>query len=423
MFFAGSRFASQWLNLGAPEAMGVEIYSDGSPIDRNVFLVLFVLGVGVLLRRRLHWAELLSSNIWIVLFFLFCAVSATWSDDPFISLKRWVKGFGSIVMALILLTERQPHAALTLVLRRLAFVLVPLSILFIKYFPDLGRSYHMGVPMFTGVAFQKNSLGQLCMLLAVYFSWALLFRSLVTAQTSLSQPSRAVAGLMLIMLTWLLLLAQSATALALTAGTVCFFFVARLRYFERQPSRLIGSAIATAVAIATLEYFFQLKDRVIVMLGRQPDLTDRMPVWEMVLEMVPNNWVGAGYETFWSGPRLHYIWERIGGIVQAHNGYIDMYANLGMIGLGLLLVAVLAGLFNACRSLYSDYPHAVLRVAFILVALVYNYTEAAFKPLNNVFVLLLYSIVVLRVSPLAARVAHATPHRMLGQQQGYLNDR
>ena len=44
-------------------------------------------------------------------------------------------------MALIILSEAKPSAAVSSVLRRCAFVLLPLSIVFIKYFPWLGRGY------------------------------------------------------------------------------------------------------------------------------------------------------------------------------------------------------------------------------------------------------------------------------------------
>ncbi len=411
MFFAGSRFASQWLSLGAPESVGAEVYSDGSPIDRNVFLTLVVLALWVLVRRNIDWKAFLSKNAWVVIFFLFCALSAAWSDDPFVSLKRFVKGVGNLAIALVLLTERHPQQALGVVLRRLAFVLVPLSILFIKYFPDLGRAYHMGVPMFTGVAFQKNSLGQLCMVLAVYFSWALLLRRSSLRTGSQAPPSdRIVAPIMLTMLAWLLHMAQSATALALTVGAVGFFIVARMPRLEQHPRRLVTLGLTLIVAIPTLEYFFNVKDRAIRMLGREPDLTDRAPVWRMVLDMVPNTWVGAGYETFWSGQRMYHIWEKVGGILQAHNGYIDMYANLGLVGVGMLLIAVLVGLVYAVRELRTNYANAVLRIAFILVALIYNYTEAAFKPLNNVFILLLYCIVELRPRQPAARSLPQSTH-------------
>ena len=42
-------------------------------------------------------------------------------------------------MALIVLTEDEPHDALKRLFKRSAYVVVPVSIMFIKYFPEIGR--------------------------------------------------------------------------------------------------------------------------------------------------------------------------------------------------------------------------------------------------------------------------------------------
>jgi exopolysaccharide production protein ExoQ len=42
-------------------------------------------------------------------------------------------------MALVLLTEPDPEEALVRMMKRSAYVLLPVSVLFIKYYPELGR--------------------------------------------------------------------------------------------------------------------------------------------------------------------------------------------------------------------------------------------------------------------------------------------
>ena len=44
-------------------------------------------------------------------------------------------------MVLVLLTERHPYEAIGITLRRLSFLLLPASVLFVRYYPDLGRGY------------------------------------------------------------------------------------------------------------------------------------------------------------------------------------------------------------------------------------------------------------------------------------------
>ena len=396
MLFAGSRMPSQWWSLGPPTVVDMAARVDGSPMDRNVFLIMIAAAVYVLIRRRIEWKSFLSQNLSFLIFIAFASMSILWADEPFLAFKRLIKSLGDVLMVLIVLTEKRPFDALGVILRKLAFILLPLSILFIKYYPELGRDYHMSEPMFTGVGFQKNALGQLCMIIAVYFAWLALLRRR-SADNSIYSPPLVVFLIVSAMLFWLLMMAQSATALALTVGATATFAIASASYFANRPGRLVAFGVAATIIIPVLEYSFQIKNSIILLLGRRPDLTDRLPLWEAVLQAVPNVWVGAGFESFWTADRLIAI-----GSTQAHNGYIDLYASLGLIGVFLLLIAVIVGFLRALSQLRDDYALAVFRMAIIIIALVYNYTEASFKPMNNVYIMLLFGILTVPVGRMEA---------------------
>src|SRR5207244_13547687 len=114
-------------------------YVEGSPFDRNVFIFLLLAALAVLVARSGRVGPLLRKNVLILLYFLFCAVSIVWSDFPFVALKRFIKAIGDLGMVLIVLTESDPLAALKRLVTRLGFFLFPLSVLFIKYYPQIGR--------------------------------------------------------------------------------------------------------------------------------------------------------------------------------------------------------------------------------------------------------------------------------------------
>jgi O-antigen ligase len=391
MFLAGSRYVSQWLALGTPIETE-EAYLDGSPIDRNVFLFLIVAGIYILLRRRIDWNRFFSRNKWIWLFFLFGLISVGWSDYSFVSLKRWIKSLGNIVMALVILTEARPYEALGTVLRRLAYVLLPLSVLFIKFYPDLGRAYHMGIPMFTGVSYQKNGLGQLCMIAGTYFAWDLLLNRRETPDAG-SRLHYSVYLLILPMLLWLFHMADSATSLVCMFVVLCIFFAGRQPMMRQKPSRFLSIGATLLVSSLLLEYLFDISGFVLSLLGRDPSLTTRVPIWGELLGMVTNPLLGTGFESFWSGERMTYIWDRYGDIIQSHNGYIDIYINIGLVGLGLLIGCIVSGFSKAYRTLYRDYLPAMLRIGLIAAVIAYNFTEASIKPLSNTFILLLIGLI------------------------------
>ncbi|HQO79035.1 MAG TPA: O-antigen ligase family protein, partial [Thermodesulfobacteriota bacterium] len=391
MLLAGSRYVSQWLALGTPIETE-EAYLDGSPIDRNVFLFLIIAAIYILLRRRIDWNRFFSQNKWIWLFFLFGLLSIGWSDYSFVSFKRWIKFLGNIVMALVILTEARPYEALGTVLRRLAYVLLPLSVLFIKFYPNIGRAYHMGVPTFTGVAFQKNGLGQICLIAGIYFAWDLLLNRHESPEFS-HRLHYTIYLLILPMLLWLFHMASSATSLVCMFIVFCIFLIGRQPIIRRKPSRILYIGAAILVSSIVLEYLFNISDAILAFLGRDPSLTSRVPIWNEILGMVTNPLLGTGFESFWSGDRMSYIWDRFENIIQSHNGYIDIYINIGFVGLGLLIGCIVSGFIKAFRVLYRDYLSAMLRIGLIVAVVAYNFTEAAFKPLNNMFVLLLIGLI------------------------------
>jgi len=173
MLLAGSRPLSQWLGIG-PQIATVDQQLDGSPLDRNILMGLIAAGVIVLFGRRQETATLLRANRPIVLFFSYCAASILWSDFPDVTFKRWTRAIGDLVMILIVLTDPDRPAAVKLFSARVGFVLMPASILLIKYYPHLGVAWSEGRTFFVGVAQDKNMLGMISMLIGLGCAWRLI---------------------------------------------------------------------------------------------------------------------------------------------------------------------------------------------------------------------------------------------------------
>jgi exopolysaccharide production protein ExoQ len=381
MFLAGSRYLSAWLSLGLPIDKSVDPL-EGSALDRTIFMVLIAAGLFILRRRQVAWGRLLSNNRWIWLFFLWGAISVLWSDDPFVSFKRVIKASGNAVMALVVLTEKRPYEAAGILLGRLAFICVPLSVLFVKYYPELGRTYNPWTdePMFMGIANQKNGLGQICLLGGIYFSWAL-FRGREVSQ----KLPFYVPVLLLCMIAWLLSVADSATSLISLTMVVALLLASRMPLIRREPRRLMVLGLTAACLIGMLEMIFNVSATVLALVGRDPTLTTRVPMWQELLRIAPNPLTGVGFESFWVADRVSGIWERYGRLMQAHNGYLELYLSVGLVGLGLVLVSIMSGLVNVHQHLKTEHAAGILRLCFVLAAVVYNWTEATFVSVSNIW--------------------------------------
>jgi O-antigen ligase len=116
-------------------------------------------------------------------------------------------------------------------------------------------------------------------------------------------------------------------------------------------------------------------------------------VWNDVLSIHVNRIVGAGFESFWLGPRLERMWELYWWHpIEAHNGYIETYINLGAIGVVILLVLFGTGYRNIFRLLREDPVAGRIRLAYAFVCVAYNLTEAAIHTLSIVWIFALLSM-------------------------------
>ena len=136
---------------------------------------------------------------------------------------------------------------------------------------------------------------------------------------------------------------------------------------------------------------------VLQLLGRDPTLTDRMLLWADVLEIHRESVLGVGFEAFWLGWRRDLLWEKWWwGPLQAHNGYIEIYLNLGFVGLllhVLLFFVVISRLLAAVRR----EGIAILQLTLLVVVLLHNITEASF--VGIAFLWTIFYLVVFGSSP------------------------
>lgn len=384
VLITGSRFASQWLAIWGVLPGGGSSAGDGSPLDALVFMGLIAAGIMVL-RRRVRLSVLMRENTCLTGFFVYCFVAVLWSDFPFVAFKRWIKILGHPVMALIVLTEVNPVAALRLLFKRMSYVLLLGSVLLIKYYPHIGRGFDQwtGQAYNQGANLHKNELGYVCLLTGIFFFWNLLQAWRIPDRRSRRSEIILSVGF-LVAVWWLLRLANSATSLACTLLGIAVIVVIGMAWINK---RFLGTYVTVAVlTFGILESVFGVYDSVILALGRDPTLTDRTEVWADVLAMTTDPVFGAGFESFWLGERLERLWAKWEWQPnQAHNGYIETYINIGGVGVFLLLAVIIATFRKIQRALLLDTQMGRLRMGFFVVILVYNFTEAAFKGVSLVW--------------------------------------
>ena len=360
---------------------GVVVIRDnesGSVLDRWVLTALAVAAVIVLVRRRIDCWGILRRHKWLVALLAYMFASTFWSDFTLIAIRRWTRELIVVGMALVILSEVDPQRALASLLRRTAYVLVPFSVLLIRYYPLLGRSYgkFSGIEMWTGVTGQKNHLGRLCMISALFLLWALYRRWRERPRVREGSYPWADVSVIVIAL-YLLVGSHSSTSLAtLALGATTYLGLRLFRNLKLAVPQVGLLALVTFFMVLGVSTPFLGGSTVsgfTAWLNRDDTLTGRTDVWADVLPAwAQQPLLGYGFGSFWTDARrTHY------DIPNAHNGYLDILLELGEVGLAFYTVWVLSCARQLHRALANDYDWASLGICLLLMALVYNVTESA----------------------------------------------
>ena len=406
LFINCSRPASLWLEAfglrGFSVARTAQVYIEGSPVDAAVFSFLLIAGFIVLAHRAQQLLPLLAKMAPILIFFLYCALSTLWADHPLVAFKHWNKGIGDLVMVLVVLTDPEPTAAFKRVLSRVGFVLIPLSILFIKYYPSLGRTFTpLGFPVYSGVTMQKNTLGVICLIFGLGSLWR--FLAVYRDREVARRTQLLIAyGIILAMTLWLLRMSNSMTSISCFVMASALLVLANRPMMTRRPA-VVHILVATMVGFSLFALFFDTSGDIVKGLGRNPNLTGRTAIWNAVLPLAGNPLIGTGYESFWVGKRVEEFWSlnngALNGITEAHNGYLELYLNLGWIGVALLASVIMKGYPKVIATLRADPQAGSLGLAFFVAEIVFNYTEAGFRMMFPLWIFFLLAVLGIPTTP------------------------
>jgi O-antigen ligase len=413
LLLIGSRPLSAWLGMTPPAGANVQL--EGSPLDAAVFAALLLGAIVVLVRRGTRTRRLLIANWPIVIYFLYCLVSVTWSPHPDVALKRWIKAIDDLGMVLVVASDPNPIAAMKRLISRVGFVLLPMSVLFIKYYGDLGRGYTPdGTPMNTGVTTNKNILGLMVLVVALCTFWHVL--TLLRVKNHLGRRRQLLAQVaLLIFAISLLNMARSDTAIACSILGGGLIFACESRTIRRRPARIHALCLAIFLT-GGLALLFGGSSDVMHAMGRSSTLSGRTDIWAAVIPAAPNALVGAGFESFWISPSALQVWHKLkiegwwdpeALINEAHNGYLEVYLNLGLVGVFLIALILISGYRRAVAAFRKHSSTGGLFLAYIIAVAFYNITEAGFRFLDLMWIFLLLAIV--SASGIVAGVVSGVP--------------
>ncbi len=384
--YCATRPLTEWFQGGQFAEPGGSTIESGSAPDRNFLTILIVVSLIILQNRGILWSRVFQANRWLVVLLVYMLVSIVWSDYPFVSFKRWTRTAGTFIMVLMVLTEASPYEAMQAIIRRVIYVVIPFSALLVKYFPSIGITFGRwsGEPLYAGATINKNTLGEICMLSVFFIIWGLVRRR--EGNDPGVARHQTLAEILILGMTFYLMkgpsgygassMTYSATSIVvLLAGLATFFTLRRLKAHIAYLGRVICLTLLGAGLVALLMNVLGISPVALVAesVGRNATLTGRADqIWNVLLPIAWQHPVlGLGYGAFWIAP----VPDLTLDVNEAHNGYLDVFIELGVVGLVLLLF-MFVEYFQKAKSEFQHYfDWAAFRLSFLLIILLHNWTE------------------------------------------------
>ena len=270
-------------------------------------------------------------------FVAWCAASFMWSDDPKLTLKRWI--------ALMCLVAVSVAIAKQFSLLQFVWLLIICTTSWLA----LGTAAEMSLGRFrpwesgyrfAGV-FHPNEMGANCAIL--------LISSLYLSRAAIDPRKRNVLLLVAVIGAVFLLFTSSRTAVATVLAAMALWSV--MGPLKKVVMTLIGAATAAGLMCMLLAFSLFADASGIVAMGRDDDgmstLTGRVPLWEELLEVHAERQplFGYGFGAFWTPDRIFAISDSQGwAISSTHSTYIDLLLTVGYVGLVLCISALVFAL-------------------------------------------------------------------------------
>lgn len=358
---------------------------EGSLATQILWAAVYLVVIGLIFTLKAgRFKRAVVANKPLILLLCWAFISVFWSGMRGLTLRRDLALLGTTLFGAYLAIRYTLLEQLKMLGAVLAIIAL-MSLFCALAFPSIGIMSGFSEGAWRGVFSTKNELGRFMVLAATVFV-------LIARHTRRKLLLYCLAGLSLI------LVVLSASTIAVAIGGVLLLFIFTYRFLGRliaRISRPIPWIISGAIVIVWVGTWVTDNFEVILeTLGKSPNLTGRTFLWAGALSAIVQRPVlGAGYNAFWAGDGGGFIraavkWQA----PHAHNGYLDLSLDLGIIGLGLFVLGLVVNFRFARKYSQLARPANLWPLVFVNFMFLYNFTESSILTRNSLLWIIYVSI-------------------------------
>jgi len=376
------------------QEQGIDEIGTSNLTNQIIFSSIFILASIAAIPKFNNIVSFIINEKAISIFLLWALITILWSDFPFVSFKRWFQIFTSYFIVIVYLVHHPSTKNLLSIIKPIIYSYILVTFIAVLTIPGAID------PVFgawRGLTAHKNNLGQVGVILSVL--------SLIVYQGQGDKIKRFFALIFVLLSVILTLGTFSSTSyialfIFLSVSVIIYFI---MRIFERTGAgnflsiTLILSSLTTFIIIFYL--YPQITDSVQGIFGKSETFYDRGKLWETMLWRISEHPIlGCGFQGFWviDSQKIQLLYNTFLWLpVQAHNGYLDIINEVGIIGIILLLIVIFRYIIIAVTHKKLD-----LWTWFIILPLIINITESTFfRPSQITFIFFILTYLLLFAFP------------------------
>ncbi|BAU42321.1 O-antigen ligase family protein [Leptolyngbya sp. O-77] len=343
---------------------------------RQLLLLNYAISALLLARKWKYLIQRLFKTPLILLIVGLVICSVLWSAQPNLTQTRAIALLGTTLFGVYFGTRFSPKEQLNLLGITFGIILF-LSLVFVIALPSYGRMAGIHAGAWRGIFIHKNPFGQMMVLSSLVF---LSLSSRKNRASWMPMLGLAVSALMVIM-------SASSSSLINFVTLILIFIVIKIALW---PERIMIPVVCVLGALGCFISLFlvDLLELVVGSVGKDLTLTGRADIWPIVIRQgLQRPILGYGYSGFWgdwNSPGA-VVWKDYGWLApNAHNGFIDLWIQLGFVGAAIFLVCLLQMLMRSFQlSRQAEASLYLWSVIYLIFTCLINSTESSLMVNNS----------------------------------------